>query len=155
MDPERCKVPEIRALLKAWRSSERSTFYDTTIERIRRARGHRAASAPVHRMLCIEQDRDGEPLYTEVGPGILMYGTESALYLRGRRVRDQAAPGYAQHAAEHYRRAMQSERPILARIRSTVQLEQGIRALSHLRLSLPVFASGGRERAVVARTVNV
>ncbi|MDP6706323.1 MAG: helix-turn-helix domain-containing protein [Alphaproteobacteria bacterium] len=155
MDPERCQVPEITTLLKAWRSGERAAFYDSTVERIRRARGRRAQSAPVHRVLCVEKDRDGEPVYADVGPGILMYGANSALYLRGRRVRDQAAPGYARYAAEHYLRAMQSEHPTLATIRSTVQLAHGVRTLAHLRLSLPVFTSGGRKRAVVARTVKV
>jgi len=155
MDLEHCEVPEIRELLQAWRSSARSDFYDTMQAQIRRARGHRGSMAPIHRVLCIEQDRDGEPVYTEVGPGILLFGANTALYLRGRRVRDQAAPGYAQRAADHYRRALQSDQPILARIRSTVRLEHGVQTLAHLRLSLPGLTSGGRERAVVARTVNV
>lgn len=155
MDPERCEVPEIATLLKAWRSSERAAFYDSTVERIRRARGRRAQSAPVHRLLCIEKDREGEPVYADVGPGILMYGADTAHYLRGRRVRDQAAPGYARYTAEHYLRAIESEHPTLATIRSTVQLAHGVRTLAHLRLSLPVFTSSGRKRAVVARTVNV
>ena len=54
-----------------------------------------------------------------------------------------------------YRRALESDRPILARIRSAVRLEHGVQTLVHLRLSLPALTSGGRKRAVVARTVNV
>lgn len=155
MDLARCRVPEVSELVDAWRASERSTFLAAMQRQIRGARGHRRADLPVSRVLCVSQDVDGEPIYTEVGPGILMYGASSAMYLRGRRVRDQAARGYAQRAAEHYRRTLARDEPTLARIRSTVRLEHGIQTVTHLRLSLPASASGGGKRAVVARTVNV
>lgn len=155
LEPAGCEVPEIRDLLDTWEQSSPGEFYDAMTTSIRRARGHKAPSAPVQRVLCVKLDGEGEPYYTEVGPGIYLYGNKTAQYLRGRRVRDQAAPGYAERAAEHYRRVVHGGRPILAKVRSTVQLEHGIRTLAHLRLSLPTVASSGREQAVVARTVNV